>query len=81
MKGQMSIFDIDTGEKKKWGPSSYYRFKRYIGQRVKFWRDGETGTITEIEPYYTIVKPDNGGGDMAGTPTTICPIEEAEYET
>jgi len=81
MKGQMSIFDIDTGEKKEWGPSSYYRFKRYIGQRVEFWRDGETGTITEIEPYYTIVKPDNGGGDMVGTPTTIGPIEEAEYET
>ena len=76
MKGQLSIFDVDTKEKKQWGPASYYRFKRYIGQRVKFWRDGETGTITEIEPYYTIVKPDSGGGDMAGTPTTISPIEE-----
>lgn len=76
MKGQLSIFDVDTKEKKRWGPASYYRFKRYIGQRVKFWRDGETGTITEIEPYYTIVEPDNLGGAMVGTPTTICPLEE-----
>lgn len=78
MKGQLSIFDVDTKEKKQWGPASYYRFKRYIGQRVKFWRDGETGTITEIEPYYTIIKPDNPGGAMVGTPTTICPVNEEE---
>ncbi len=75
MKGQMSIFDVDV-KKREYGPASYYSFKRYIGQRVKFWRDGETGTITEIEPYYTIVKPDVPGGDMVGTPTTICPLEE-----
>lgn len=78
MDGQMSIFDIDTKEKRQWGPASYYRFKRYIGQRVMFWRDKETGTITEIEPYYTIVKPDKPGGPSVGTPTTICPVKEEE---
>lgn len=76
MKGQMSIFDF--GE--KYGPASYYRFKRYIGQRVMFWRSGETGTIEEIEPYYTIVRPDKPGGAMVGTPTTICPVKEEEDE-
>lgn len=64
----MSLYDC-VSEK---GPT-VYNFKRYIGQRVKFWLTGEVGNVVQIEPYYTIV--DTGKCLMAGTPTTICEYE------
>lgn len=69
MEGQLSIFDLPdktVGYK--------YKFQRYMGQKVKFWRTGEVGKIVAIEPYYTIVETDEC--IMAGTPTTISPVEE-----
>ena len=47
-----------------------YRFHRYVGQRVKFWRTGKSGVITEIEPYYTYIRMDDGD-ELVGTPTEI----------
>ena len=70
MNGQLSIFDLnnDNNERK---PCDY-RFKRYIGQKVRFWRENEEGTITDIFPYYTYVKTSEG--IKVGTPTTIAPL-------
>lgn len=68
-EGQLSIFDLVKEVK-----PCVYRFKRYIGQRVEFWREGIVGTITEIEPYYTTVATDYG--EYIGTPTTICPVDD-----
>ena len=69
MDGQYTVWDI-VGEKK---PCDY-RFQRYIGQKVKFWRNGIVGTVAGIEPYYTKVR--TRYGILAGTPTTICPVED-----
>ena len=66
MDGQMSLYDC-VSEK---GPT-VYKFKRYIGQWVKF-NTGDIGKIVEIEPYYTIIKTESG--DMCGTPSTIYPV-------
>lgn len=71
MEGQTSIFDLFDESKSS---ASAYRFQRYIGQKVKFWQLGEVGVITKIEPYYTIVA--TGKTLMAGTPTTIVPVED-----
>lgn len=71
MNEQYSLFDIDTENK---GPACVYKFKRYIGQKVVFWRDGTVGTVREIEPYYTIVE--TGKKLLAGTPTTIGEVKE-----
>ena len=70
MYGQLTVWDILSDEKK---PCDY-RFQRYIGQKVRFWRDDIVGTITGIEPYYTQVKTKYG--ILAGTPTTIAPMED-----
>jgi len=71
MEGQTSLFDLSDESKSS---ASTYKFQRYIGQKVKFWRTGEVGVITEIEPYYTTVATEKTL--MAGTPTTIVPMEE-----
>ncbi len=72
MKDQMNLFDYKKpGHKSK--PYDY-SFNRYIGQKVKFWITGEVGKIIEIGPYYTSVLCDHVV--MAGTPTTICPVED-----
>ena len=72
MQGQYSVFDQYTS-------GARYNFKRYLGQRVRFWRDDIEGVIVAIEPYYTIVEAD--GREMAGTPTTICPVDkEVEHD-
>lgn len=68
-EGQYSIFDVVKDTR----PCAY-RFKRYIGQKVAFWYLNITGTVIEIEPYYTIIATDQG--TMAGTPTTICPVKD-----
>ena len=77
MEGQLSLFDMDTKAEKR--PCDY-RFKRYIGQEVLFWLTGDKGKIIRIEPYYTIVDPGTGEGLLAGTPTTICPVNKEEYD-
>lgn len=68
-EGQLSIFDLHFGEKKK--PCDY-SFQRYIGQEVGL-LCGVHGKITEIEPYYTIVSVN--GEEYAGTPSTTYPLE------
>ena len=61
MNGQLSVFDIDQT------PGMYhYKFKRYLGQPVGFWRTGHCGVIVKIEEYYTEVLTDEG--IMVGTP-------------
>ncbi len=71
IEGQLSLFDIrDTTKKRR---PCEYSFERYIGQRVVF-KGGIAGTVTEIEPYYTTIKTDDGG-ELAGTPTTISPLK------
>lgn len=72
MDGQYSIFDCfaDLG-----APSSY-KFERYIGQRV-VWH-GVHGTITEIEPYYTIVHLDNFRV-IAATPHDLGPEDNNKH--
>jgi hypothetical protein len=54
--GQLGIYDFVVDSSR---PCAY-RFKRYIGQRVRFWRSGITGTVKEIKPYYTYVETDDG---------------------
>lgn len=79
MDGQLSIFDI----RDKANPSpSAYRFRRYIGQKVKFnpycgGADSKEHIVTGIEKYYTILD----GGRWVGTPTTIYPVEKGDYNT
>ena len=61
MQGQMNIFDFaDTS-----GSCHSYKFKRYLGQPVGFWRTGHCGVIVKIEEYYTEVLTDEG--IMVGT--------------
>lgn len=77
--GQMTIFDFLKPEKRR--PCDY-RFHRYLGQKVRFnhGRDILPGiyTVKEIEKYYTIVI-DEGGRELAGTPTTIFPVDDSDY--
>ena len=70
MDGQYSLFAI----------KDKYRFRRYIGQKVCFWRDNIIGTVTEIYPYYTIIHDEINHRVLAGTPTTICPVNEEEKD-
>lgn len=74
MNGQLSIFDA----KEKTRPCDY-RFKRYIGQMVKF-HDGKVGRITEIHMYYTYIKI-KSGKILVGTPHDIIPVQEADNES
>lgn len=78
--GQMTIFDMVPRKERR--PCDY-RFKRYIGQRVRFYRwPGEWSgvyRITAIFPYYTYVK-NWKGEELVGTPTTIGPVDKSEYE-
>lgn len=61
MNGQLSIFDLDQT------PGMYhYKFKRYLGQPVGFWRTRKCGVIVEIQKYYTMVLTDEGV--LVGTP-------------
>lgn len=74
--GQLSLFDlVPEGEDRK---PCEYPFKRYIGQVVEF-NTGEVGEITSIGPYYTEVRTDNHR-IMAGTPSTISPMEFKTFE-
>lgn len=76
MDGQLSIFDI-RDEAVKLSPSAY-RFRRYIGQKVRFGShvgDNQEHTVTSIERYYTILDD----GRWVGTPTTIYPVEKGDY--
>lgn len=76
MDGQLSIFDI-RDEAEKPSPSAY-RFRRYIGQKVRFGThvgDNQEHTVTSIEKYYTILDD----GRWVGTPTTIYPVEKGDY--
>lgn len=76
MDGQLSIFDVRDDDEKS--PPSAYRFKRYLGQKVRFSHhcgDNQEHTVTGIERYYTIL--DNGR--WVGTPTTIYPVEKGDY--
>jgi len=75
MNGQLSLFDIQTGNEKR--KPYEYDFFRYIGQKVELWREGKVGIITKIEPYYTDVLVDDE--EFIGTPTTICPVNKEEY--
>lgn len=68
MEGQYSIYDLFADK----GAPCAYKFERYIGQRVTV--NGEPGTITEIEPYYTIVHTDNFRV-LAATPYNLAPME------
>ena len=77
MEGQYSIFDCHS-KTEKLRPCDY-RFRRYIGQKVKFNPyccsiDDKVHTVTGIEQYYTIVDE-----ILVGTPTTIYPVREEDY--
>ena len=61
MKGQLSVFDLEQTPE----PHNY-KFKRYLGQPVGFWRTGRCGVIVEIQEYYTMVLTDDG--ILVGTP-------------
>ncbi len=67
VKGQISVFDMQTGR-----PCNY-SFTRYIGQKVRRWRTGEISRITEIFPYYTYLED-----GTVGTPYDICEVKEDE---
>lgn len=71
MKGQLNLFDMVPKSE-----ACSYRFQRYLGQPVEFWRVKPPlcGVIVEIKDYYTEVLTDYG--IKVGTPTTICPISE-----
>ena len=65
--------DIASGKRKP----CEYKFERFIGQLVDISSgpDMVTGTITEIQPYYTIVVDENGE-DWVGTPNDTSPHED-----
>lgn len=70
MQGQFTIWDNDKPAR-----PCEYRFRRYIGQRVRCCgmycsHYGETGTIKEIKPYYTIWINDSGK-EVVGTPVDL----------
>lgn len=75
MEGQLSIFDIHlAGRDRK---PCEYSFQRFIGQRVMwgyYMTDKKPGNIIEIEPYYTIIRTDNGE-ILVGTPQSVKPME------
>ncbi|MBO7426219.1 MAG: hypothetical protein J6U23_11135 [Clostridiales bacterium] len=77
-EGQLSIFDIHNPQQRR--RPCEYDFKRYLGQEVLFFLTGHKGKIVSIEPYYTIVDPGTGEGYLAGTPTTICPVNKEEED-
>lgn len=69
IEGQLTIFDIHND-----GKPCRYSFKRYLGQKVRMMFGAypgivRTGTITEIGPYYTMVRI--GGRVYAGTPYNL----------
>lgn len=69
IEGQLTIFDIHND-----GKPCRYRFKRYLGQKVKMMFGTypgtvRTGTITGIESYYTMVRI--GGRVYVGTPYNL----------
>lgn len=70
MDGQYTVWDIPSAERKP----HEYSFQRYMGQKVRFWRDGIVGEIVQIMPYYTYVQTKKG--ILVGTPTTIAPMED-----
>lgn len=82
MNGQLNLFDMRAAEERR-RPCAY-DFQRYIGQRVRFCGSclgtlrGTVGTITKIDPYYTLI--DTAFGTRVGTPTTIEPAEEESEE-
>lgn len=70
MEGQYTVWDIVGPERKP----CEYSFPRYMGQKVRFFRDGDVGEIVQIMPYYTYVQTKRG--ILVGTPTTIAPMED-----
>lgn len=73
IRGQISMYDA-MAENENRKPCEY-RFHRFIGQRIRFWREGIEATISEIKPYYTYCLTDNGE-ILVGTPYDISPMEE-----
>lgn len=75
IKGQLTIFDTYTDNK-----PCRYKFKRYIGQKVRVtigpWRDQnfKIGTITKIEPYYTRVRC--GRKEYSATPYSLTEVKD-----
>lgn len=75
MQGQMSLFDIHPKDEKP-RPCDY-KFKRYIGQKVRYSGNAaDQGkcihVITAFEQYYTVLDD----GEWIGTPYNIYPVEE-----
>lgn len=69
MKGQMTIFDLIDD-----GAPCRYRFKRYVGQKVRIMIGAYpgriyTGTVVRILDYFTYVRTKNG--IMVGTPYNL----------
>ena len=77
MEGQLSLFDMDNGDDKK---PCEYKFKRYIGQKVK--NHNGKFTIKEIEGYYTIMTKDDEKmkREWIGTPHDLAPVDITEYD-
>lgn len=72
--GQLSIFDCIND-----GKPCRYRFKRYIGQKVRIMFGAypgtvKVGTITGIDEYYSTVKI--GGREFVGTPYNLSEVED-----
>ena len=76
MKGQLTIFDWLGGYDDR--RPCRYGFQRFIGQRVRVMigaynspnRKTYKGEITEIGPYYTLIRTDDGR-ELIGTPTSL----------
>lgn len=77
IKGQLNVLDFMKRERTR--PCDY-EFFRYIGQRVCLYRSPEWthGTVTAFDDYYTVIRPDGGGGSLAGTPYNT--ITEAKWK-
>ena len=75
MRGQLSIFDCFHD-----GAPCRYRFKRYVGQKVRIMIGAyihatfKVGIIEKIEPYYTHVRC--GHELLVATPTSLSEVNE-----
>lgn len=70
--GQFTIFDADIDQDRR---PCRYRFRRYIGQKVKTLHG--VGVITKIEQYYTTFRLADGR-TLCGTPHDLVPVDERE---
>ena len=74
MTGQYNFYDLDIDQDRR---PCRYKFRRYIGQKVKTLHG--VGVITKIEQYYTVFRLEDGR-TLCGTPHDLTPLDENERE-